>query len=235
MKKLFLIPARGGSKGLPRKNILPLAGAPMIYYTLDAARGAMEDDDVVCVSTDDLEIAAKMKDYGFALPFIRPESLAKDTTTTSEVVEHALNWYAANEVYFDIVILLQPTSPLRNAKHVRSAIEQWDNSLDLLVSVKETDANPYYVLFEEDDKGYLIKAKSGDFLRRQDCPKVYELNGAIYIFSAQYSGETSLRFGVKTKKFIMDKFSSIDIDDKYDFLMAQTVLNAKNEGLDPKI
>lgn len=228
MRKLFLIPARGGSKGLPRKNILPLAGRPMIYYTIDAALGAMAEGDELCVSTDDFEIREKVQDYGLNVPFVRPESLATDTTTTNEVIQHALEWYNSNGLVFDIVVLLQPTSPLRNAENVCRALSLWDeNSMDLLLSVKETEANPYYVLFEEDERGYLIKAKSGDFPRRQDCPSVYELNGAIYIFPATYNDEPSLKIGARTKKIIMDKISSIDVDDMYDFLIAEMFLQEK--------
>lgn len=228
MRKLFLIPARGGSKGLPRKNILPLAGRPMIYYTLDAALGAMEAGDELCVSTDDFEILKKVQDYGLSVPFVRPKSLATDTTTTNQVVQHALEWYNSNGLVFDVVVLLQPTSPLRNAENVCNALSLWDEkSMDLLLSVKETEANPYYVLFQENEKGYLIKAKSGDFSRRQDCPSVYELNGAIYIFSASYNDNPSLKIGVRTKKFVMDKVSSIDVDDRYDFLVAELFLKEK--------
>ena len=201
----------------------------MIYYTIDAALGAMAEGDELCVSTDDFEIREKVQDYGLSIPFVRPESLATDTTTTNEVIQHALEWYKSNGLVFDIVVLLQPTSPLRNAENIRKALSLWDeNSMDLLLSVKETDANPYYVLFEENEKGYLIKAKSGNFSRRQDCPSVYELNGAIYIFPASYDHEPTLKISAKTKKIVMDKVSSIDVDDRYDFLIAEMFLQERN-------
>lgn len=224
MRKLFLIPARGGSKGLPRKNILPLAGRPMIYYTLDAALGAMESGDEVCVSTDDLEIIEKVQDYGLSVPFIRPAELASDIASTEDVIRHAIDWYIARELNFDIVILLQPTSPLRKSTHIKDAISIYNESIDMVVSVKETDSNPYYVLFEEDKNGWLHNCKSGNFTRRQDCPKVYEYNGGIYVFGTKNFLSRGFSQTKKIKKLLMSKKDSIDIDDFLDFKYAETIL-----------
>lgn len=221
MKKLFLVPARGGSKGLPRKNILPLSGRPMIYYTLDAAMGAMEEGDELCISTEDAEIIQVVQDYGVRVPFVRPPELASDTAGSEEVIRHALEWYRAHGRDFEIVVLLQVTSPLRNAEHVKEALGVWSSDIDMVVSVKETDANPYYVLFEEDQEGFLRKSKEGNFTRRQDCPKVYEYNGAIYVLSVERFTTTSFKDFTRIRKVIMSKLSSIDIDDQIDFIMAE--------------
>ena len=227
MKKLFLIPVRGGSKGLPRKNILPLAGRPMIEYTLDAAKGAMDEGDELCVSTDDSEIISVVKDYGVEVPFMRPKELASDTAGSEEVIRHALGWFKKKGLAFDVVVLLQVTSPLRNAQHVKEALALWSPEVDMVVSVKETDSNPYYVLFEEDSEGFLQKSKEGIFTRRQDCPKVYEYNGAIYIFSAEKFTIAGFGGFSKIKKAVMPKLNSIDIDDQMDFIMTEYYI--KNE------
>lgn len=225
MRKLFLIPARGGSKGLPRKNILPLSGRPMIYYTIDAAIGAMQEGDELCVSTENDEIIQVVENYGINVPFTRPIELAADDSGSEEVIRHAVDWYKCQGQFFDLIVLLQVTSPLRNAKHVEEALALWNDEIDMIVSVKETAANPYYVLFEEDKEGFLQKSKKGNFIRRQDCPKVYEYNGAIYIYNANDIQHTSLSKFTRIKKYVMDTNSSIDVDSEQDFLLAQIVLN----------
>lgn len=227
MKKLFLIPARGGSKGLPRKNILPLAGRPMIHYTLDAAKGAMEEGDELCVSSDDAEIIQVVESYGVKVPFVRPAELASDTASSQQVIEHALNWYALRNQSFDVVALLQVTSPLRTAQHVKEALALWSPDIDMVVSVKETDSNPYYVLFEEDEDGFLQKSKEGKFTRRQDCPKVYENNGAVYIYNPNHFLSQGLDRMKQKRKYLMQKVDSIDIDDSLDFQLAELIIQNK--------
>ena len=227
MKKLFLIPARGGSKGLPRKNILPLAGRPMIEYTLDAAIGAMEEGDELCVSTDDAEIIQVVENYGVKVPFVRPAELASDTSGSQEVIEHALKWYEQRNRTFDVVVLLQVTSPLRNASHVKEALALWTYEVDMIVSLKETDSNPYYVLFEEDSNGFLQKSKEGTYTRRQDCPEVYEFNGAIYIMSIPVIKKRGILNLEKKRKFIMSKASSLDVDDIIDFRLAEILITER--------
>ena len=224
MKKLFLIPARGGSKGLPRKNILPLAGRPMIEYTLDAAIGAMEEGDELCVSTDDSEIIQVVENYGLEVPFVRPAELASDTASSQEVIEHALSWYEDRGHSFDVVVLLQVTSPLRNASHVKEALGLYNQNLDLVTSVKITDSNPYYILYEENNIGLLKKSKVGTYTRRQDCPKVYELTGAIYIINVGSIKKNKLTDLNNIKKYVMSKVNSVDIDDELDFMVAQHYL-----------
>ena len=224
MKKLFLIPARGGSKGLPRKNILPLAGKPMICHTIDAAKEVMDQGDVLCISTDDSEIINVLNKQGFEVPFVRPKELASDKASTDQVINHAIQWYKEKGISFDLVILLQPTSPLRTEKHITEALNLWNGDIDMVVSVKETEANPYYVLFEENDSGFLRKSKNGNFTRRQDCPKVYEYNGAIYLFSAKNFVNKGLAGFSKIKKSVMPKWNSIDIDDLTDFMIAEYLI-----------
>jgi len=139
---LFVIPARGGSKGLPRKNILPLGGKPLICYSIDAARGLADDRDI-CLSTEDAEIKQVAEDYGLTLPFVRPARLASDTAGSREVLLHALEFYQRNlGRSYHRICLLQPTSPLRGARHIGEALQLWQDDLDMVVSVRESKANP---------------------------------------------------------------------------------------------
>ncbi|WP_248602828.1 acylneuraminate cytidylyltransferase family protein [Algoriphagus marincola] len=214
---LFIIPARGGSKGLPRKNILPINGKPMICYTLDAARGLTSDENI-CVSTDDLEIKKVVEDYGLKVHFLRPAGLATDTAGTREVLLHAIDFYQNNlSRSYSKICLLQPTSPLRTSQHISEAMQLWDEELDMVVSVKESKANPYFNLFEEQRDGFLKKSKKGDFLRRQDCPKVWELNGAIYFINIQSLEVKKISDFGRVKKYVMSEKSSVDVDNIMDF------------------
>jgi CMP-N,N'-diacetyllegionaminic acid synthase len=222
---LFIIPARGGSKDLPRKNILPLAGKPLIYYTIDAARGVSGDENI-CVSTDDLEIKQVVEDYGMNVPFIRPPFLATDKAGSREVILHAINFYKVNlKKPYKKVCYLQPTSPLRKAHHILEAYSEWDEGIDMVVSVKESDANPYFNLFEESRSGYLLKSKDLKIYRRQDAPKVFKFNGAIYLINIK-SLEKDTFFSLKrVKKYLMKKSESIDIDTKLDYILCEHLIN----------
>ncbi len=221
MKILVIIPARGGSKGIPHKNIKPFNGKPLIYYTIDCARAICGDADI-CVSTDDDEIIQVVEDYGLKVPFKRPAELATDTAGTYEVLLHALNYYEQQGRYYDVVMLLQNTSPFRTAEHVKEAIKLYSTDVDMVVSVKECPANPYYCVFEEDANGFLHVCKGdGNIFRRQDAPKVYEYNGAIYIMNAETLKTTHMHKMQKRVKFVMDDASSFDLDTMWDWQMAE--------------
>lgn len=225
---LFIIPARGGSKGLLRKNILPINGKPMIYYTIDAARGATRDENI-CVSTDDDEIRQVVEEYGLKVPFMRPSALATDFANSRDVLLHAIDFYK-NKLgrAFVKACLLQPTSPLRTSDHLIRSQQLWKDDLDMLVSVKQSKANPYFSLFEEQEDGYLKKSKEGDFLRRQDAPKIWEFNGAIYYINIKslYAGPISdFR---KVAKFEMSEEESYDVDTRFDFELINLILKIKN-------
>ena len=219
---LFLVPARGGSKGIPKKNIKELNGKPLISYTLDAIKDIVPIENI-CVSTDDKDIIEKVEDYGIKVPFIRPTKFASDTSTSQELIEHAMNFYKQKGKQFKGLVLLQPTSPLRNSQHIVEALELFSENIDLIVSVKITTANPYFVLFEENPDGFLELSKKGNFSRRQDCPVVYERNGAIYIYNLSSAYQTPER----QKKYIMDDISSIDIDSEFDWMLAEHILSNK--------
>ena len=226
MKPLIVIPARGGSKGVPRKNIKVLGDKPLIQYTIDAAKGVF-DDEFICVSTDDFEIKSVVEQLGLKVPFLRPNELASDTAGTYEVLLHAISYYEAKGYFPDTLILLQPTSPFRTSAHIKEALKLYHESIDMVVSVKETKANPYYILFEEDRNGYLKKTKEANFTRRQDCPKVWEYNGAIYIINVKALKERAISQFTKVYKFEMDETSSHDIDTLLDWKIAEIIINDK--------
>ncbi|NQX81165.1 MAG: acylneuraminate cytidylyltransferase family protein [Flavobacteriaceae bacterium] len=216
MRTLVVIPARGGSKGVPRKNIKLLGGKPLIEYSISVAREIFKDEDI-CVSTDDKEIKEIVESLGLKVPFLRPDSLATDKSGSYEMLLHALNFYESKGVKYDNILLLQPTSPLRKSEQVKEAILSYKSGLDMVVSVKETKSNPYYNLYEEDKNGYLSISKKGDFTRRQDCPKVWEYNGAIYIINIDSLKKMSLGEFTKVKHYEMDEITSMDIDTPLDW------------------
>lgn len=226
LKILVIIPARGGSKGIPHKNIKTLNGKPLIYYTIDVARSVVSDVDI-CVSTDDAEIIKTVEDYGLNVPFVRPAELATDTAGTYEVLLHALDFYEEQGKRYDVVLLLQNTSPFRKSEQVKEALSLYTPDLDMVVSVKECAANPYYCVFEEDENGFLHVCKGeGNIFRRQDAPKVYEYNGAIYIMNANTLKTTHMHKMSKRVKYVMDEVSSTDLDTMADWMKAESILQS---------
>ena len=224
MKPLIIIPARGGSKGIPHKNIKPLAGKPLIYYTLDVALQIVPKEDI-CVSTDDQNIIKCVEDYGLKVPFVRPSELATDSSGTYEVLLHALNFYEELGKYYDCIVLLQATSPFRNIEHVNEALSLYSHDLDMVVSVKESGTNPYYNCFEEDNNGFLKKTLDCDnYTRRQDVPVTYEYNGAIYIINIESLKATHMGKFTRRVKYLMDDIHSVDIDNMTDWRYAEFLI-----------
>jgi len=227
MKVLVIIPARGGSKGIPRKNIKPLGGKPLICHTIDCARQVVADDDI-CVSTDDAEIIRCVEDYGLKVPFVRPAELATDTSGTYEVLLHALEYYEHQGMRYDAIVLLQNTSPFRYGEHVKEALKLYRSDIDMVVSVKETASNPYYNCFEEDEHGFLhISKGDGLFTRRQDVPKAYEYNGAIYVINPDSLKKMPLGKFPKRVKYVMDDLHSLDLDTMIDWKFAEFLIDEK--------
>ena len=159
MKILYLIPARGGSKGLLKKNIKLLNDKPLLHYSIDFARKFTTDKNI-CLSTDDNEIIDCAKEINLEVNFIRPKHLASDTANTNDVINHAIKYYESKGIIYDLLILLQPTTPFRKKEHLVEMIDSWKNNLELLVSVKEPHDSPYFNLFEENDTGELVKVKN---------------------------------------------------------------------------
>jgi N-acylneuraminate cytidylyltransferase len=220
---LVVIPARGGSKRVPGKNIKELGGKPLIQYTIDAAREIFEDKDII-ISTDSEKIKTSVERLGLKVPFLRPAELATDESGTQDVLMHALSFVESKGFYPQTLILLQPTSPFRNASHIREALKLYNNKMDMVVSVKETTSNPYYLLKEEDELGFLENSKNAMSLTKRQLPKVWELNGAIYVINVNSLKKGSMKNFKKTKKYVMDDLSSIDIDMPLDWLLAEVIL-----------
>lgn len=225
---LIIIPARGGSKGIPGKNIKLLGGKPLIDYSIDVARTLVPDEHI-CVTTDSDDIIRVVEDYGLQVPFKRPTELATDTCGSNEVILHAVQYYQERGFSPKIVLLLQPTSPFRKPEHLVEVVSLYDDSLDMVVSVKEAESNPYYNCFEEDRNGYLQVSKSTEMPieRRQDAPKVWEYNGSIYVINPKVLMEKGMGAFVKVRKYEMDALYSVDLDTIFDWKIAELLLQEK--------
>lgn len=211
---LALITARGGSKGLPRKNVLFAAGRPLIAWTVEAALSSTTVNRVV-LSSDDEEIMRVAAEAGCEVPFRRPVELATDKASTMDVVIHALQMLPG----FEFVVLLQPTSPLRTGADIDAAFRfMAEHNAPACVSVTEVDQSPYWMfrLSGDDRLTGLLEPLSG-VGRRQDLPPVYTLNGAIYIARVDWLLRSKNFISSETVAFQMPKEKSIDIDDAYDF------------------
>lgn len=212
-KVLAIIPARGGSKGLPKKNIIDLAGKPLIAWTIEASLGSKYITKTI-VSSDSDEILEVVKNYNTDI-LKRPIEFASDTSSSEVVVKHVLE--TLDEKY-DYIILLQPTSPLRTTVDIDNAFEQlFSSDATALISVCEYD-NKILKAFKENEFGYIegISNNKYPFVRRQDLPKTYMSNGAIYIIKIDKFLENKSFFTDKTISFIMDEIKSLDIDTKED-------------------
>ena len=161
MKPLVIIPARGGSKGIPHKNIRLLGGKPLICRAIDNARAVADDSDI-CVSTDDPEIIRVAEDYGLKVPFVRPAELAADNSGTYEVLLHALDFYERQGRHYDAIVLLQPTSPFRRDEDVRGAMALYTPDIDMVVSITEATVEPVLQLFRNRQQRF-----SADIERRR--------------------------------------------------------------------
>lgn len=225
MNILVVIPARGGSKGIPHKNIKKLNGKELITYSIDVARQLTSDDNI-CVSTDDDNIIATVENYGLKVPFKRPIELATDSAGTNGVLLHALDFYENQGRTYDVIVLLQPTSPFRSIDSLSAAVDLYTPDVDMVVSVKEAVTNPYYNSFEENDKGLLVISKGEGLIeRRQDAPKVWEFNGSIYVINTTRLKEVGLSRLNRIKKYVMDDFHSIDLDTMMDWYMADYIIS----------
>lgn len=224
MKTLYVIPARGGSKGIPGKNIKPLAGKPLISYTIDVARELAPDCDI-CVTTDDADIISTVEAMNLKVPFVRPAELATDHSGTYEVLIHALDFYESQGIRYDTLVLLQPTSPLRTADDVRSCLQLYTPEIDMVVSVMQAATNPYYNAFETDENGFLhISKGDGKYTRRQDAPKVWEYNGAVYVINTASLRKMKLGEFTRRRMYEMSRERSIDLDTPTDWLIAETLI-----------
>ncbi|ACD23611.1 acylneuraminate cytidylyltransferase family protein [Clostridium botulinum] len=226
---LAIVPARSGSKGLPGKNILNLNGKPLIAHTILASKNSKFVTRVV-VSTDDKEIAEISKKYGAEVPYLRPNSLAKDESLTIDSVFHMLDYLEKYEGYFpDYVLLLQCTSPLRNEQHIDEAIEKLVKSNFYgIISICESEVNPYWTnIFKNESLKYFLEAGK-NITRRQDLPNIYRYNGAIYLAKTEALKREKTFEVENLTGYVMDRESSIDIDTEIDFKIAEIIMKNKD-------
>jgi len=227
---LGLIPARGGSKGLPRKNIKTLLDKPLIAWTIEQALASKYLDRVI-VSTDDEEIAEVSKEYGAEVPFLRPEELATDEAKGIDVVLYAIDWMERNDKPYDLLMLLQPTSPLRTSNDIDKAIELlFQKNAQAIVSVCEVDHHPYWSNTLPDDgcmKDFIKPEVTNK--NRQELPIFYRLNGAIYLAYSDYLKEKRSFLGKDTFAYIMPQRRSVDIDNEVDFKLAGIVIRENKQ------
>lgn len=228
MNALYLIPARGGSKGIPHKNIKALNGRPLLYYAIDSAR-SMADDIDICVSTDDPAIKDVAESYGLYTPFLRPEELATDECGSQEVILHAIGFYEQkrNRKY-DTVVLLQPTSPFRRKEDIEKCIEKYNEmNYEMVVSVVEARTNPFYNCYIEKNELLYPIIEKQDVHRRQDAQKVYEYNGAVYVINTKaLRSKPMSKFG-RVGFYEMDELHSLDLDTMMDWRFAENLLQSE--------
>ncbi|MBU3181560.1 acylneuraminate cytidylyltransferase family protein [Clostridium psychrophilum] len=223
-KFLAIIPARAGSKGIPNKNIIAICGKPLIAYTIEAGKKSKYIDEII-VSTDSDIIKGIAEEYGTRVPFLRPNELSNDRAKSIDVVLHAMEYYKNNNITFDYIILLQPTSPLRTFKNVDEAIEKLIKSNGAsLVSVCKTQQNPIFMRSIQNKKLKEVMRFEGTSFRRQDLPDFYIFNGALYINSYDMLIQQKKFVDADTMPYIMDKKSSVDIDTMLDVRLVEVIM-----------
>ena len=225
---LFVIPARGGSKGIPHKNIKPLHRRPLIAYSIDTARRLAPDLRHVILSTDDEAIAQVARlDCGLPVDYMRPESLATDTSGTREVIIDAMDYALSQGIGFDCVVLLQPTSPLRTDEDVTRAMELYTPDCDMVVTVCEAASNPYYNCFETDPSTGFLHISKGDGMltRRQDAPPAWEYTGAVYVINPESIRRHPFGEMAHRRPCVTDRARAIDLDTPRDWAVAEVIMN----------
>ena len=226
MKILGIIPARGGSKGIPKKNIKLLGGIPLLEYTAKSALASKFLSSVI-LSSDDSEIIEVAKNLGIEVPFIRPENLSQDDTPSLSVIKHALEFFETKNEFFDAICLLQVTSPFRQENLIDRSIQKFESEdLDSLISVREvpTDFNPHWI-FELDTKDHL-KIATGDekiISRRQDLPKAFHRDGAIYITRTDVILKQNSLYGSSIGYIESKNDLYVNIDTPDDWLTAEEI------------
>jgi len=230
-----IIPARGGSKGIPGKNTQEIVGKPLIAYTIEAALQSRKIQRTI-VSTDDEEIASIARSLGAEVPFIRPKELARADIPTLLVVQHAVKYLeGAGKHDVDVVVLLQPTSPLRDTNRIDEAVEKLlRTGADSVVTVCEVKHHPFWSFTVKGDRLYRFLESRTTITRRQDLPAIYALNGAVYVTRRNTLFEQNAIFGRDTRAIVMLPEESVDIDDYFDLFIAEMTLRYWREWLHEK-
>lgn len=228
---LGVIAARGGSKGLPRKNVLPLGGRPLIAHTIGAAMACPALTRIV-VSSDDAEILEAARAAGCPAPFVRPAELAADRSSTVDVVLHALDWVQAHEgLVPDVAVLLPATAPLRDATHIAAAVAALldDPTAGAVVAVTEPDYPPYWMLRITDGRLRWLFSEGAAADHRQDLPAAYQPNGSIYAVRTAVLRSERTFYPRETAPYVMPREASVNIDTEMDFRLAALLL-ARRRG-----
>lgn len=229
-KILAIIPARGGSKGVPHKNIREINGRPLISYTIKEAINSKYIDKLI-VSTEDKNIAEISRKYGAEVPFLRPRELALDETPGIDPILHAVKCLKDKGCNFDYVMCLQCTSPFRKYYQIDESIKSlYDEDADSIVSVCESEITPYWMKKIKAGKLKNFMDESIFYARRQDIPKTYRLNGAIYLAKTGILLDIKNWYTENTLPYIMDNTSSIDIDNMLDFKFAEFLMKETNNA-----
>lgn len=222
-----IIPARGGSKGLPGKNIKEIAGKPLIAWTIEAALKSRYISDVI-VTTDSEEIADISKSYGAWVPFLRPPELAADNSSAIDVYLHAVENLNSNfDKNFNDFVVLQPTSPLRRAEHIDDAVQLfWEHSADSVISLVEANHPPFwYKRIDEQNKIVSLFDDAKYSRNRQELPKSYLPNGAILVLKYGLLSKSKSYYSENTYPYIMKQEDSVDIDNLIDFKFCEMLLS----------
>jgi len=224
---LCVIPARGGSKGLPGKNIKKLLGKPLIVYTIEQAKRSRYIDRII-ISTDDQKIAKIARASGAEVPFIRPKRLATDKSSMIDVLLYALDWMERKEKYsFDILVLLQTTAPLRRVEDIDNSIRLlFRQNSDNVFSVSQAHCNPYFNMVEMDKHGRVKPVKKGNFANRQQAPVIFDINGSVYAWWTEILRKKKGLFLKKSQIYIMPRERSVDIDDYFDFEIVKRLMES---------
>lgn len=227
-KRLAIIPARGGSKGIPGKNIYKVAGYPLIYYTIRAAKQALDMGaiDRLIVSTDSEEIAEIARSYGAEVPFMRPAELSKDGSKSADLMVHAVEFYREKGECYDDVVLLQPTSPLRSCEDIVGAVALYDQvqSKSLVSCYKEESVSEYNAYHVKDHLGIPLNIDHNKGKRRQDLPELFVRNGAVFITDVNYLLESGLVISDHPAIYVMPQERSVNIDTEYDMRLTEWLL-----------
>ncbi|MBW4827971.1 MAG: acylneuraminate cytidylyltransferase family protein [Clostridiaceae bacterium] len=228
-KVLAIIPARGGSKGIPRKNIADFCGKPLISWSIEEALKSKYIDRLI-VSTEDEEIKEVSRKYGAEIPFLRPVELSQDDTPGIEPILHCINWLKSKEESeYDYICVLQCTSPFRKSQHIDEALEILiGNKGDSIVSVAESEVSPYWMKKIRNGKLVDFIKDIPMYNRRQDLPEVYKINGALYIIKTSILLKNKNWYNDNTFPYIMNRLDSIDIDEPIDFKIAEILMKERS-------
>jgi N-acylneuraminate cytidylyltransferase/CMP-N,N'-diacetyllegionaminic acid synthase len=228
---LGIIPARGGSKGVPRKNIKELAGKPLIVWTIETALASSCLDRII-VSTDDPDIAKIAREYSVEVPFLRPRELSRDDTSDMPVYQHALFWLHKRESYRpEIIAWLRPTSPLRTSEDIDGAVNHLlHTDADWVRSVCLAEHHPYWMVRIKEGRlsPFQEGIDIGKYIRRQLLPQVYRINGAVDAAWWKTIMEKGLLYSGDVRGYIMPQERSIDLDSSWDFALAEFLLKRRN-------